>query len=271
MKLRYDPFQVFRAGKSPAALYARQKWLGEAGTLDWKRDFEQTVSRLLAGQAETGSWGNSVLQTIRHLFGLHLTIRDATVPVQSGLDWLMNRISSARFKRPIPHEELDADALLSLPFSKGRTDLLACGATLFLCTIFGRERDPRVLSAYERLLNVRLREEGRWCGWSCSNNILRAFVVHPRYSRIPEMNKVVDALANVQDASGRWRGQIPFYQTVNALAHLDSKDVLPQLILAFRRLIQIQNRDGTWGRKDREWNTFLALHALKGKKKINLG
>jgi hypothetical protein len=271
MKLRYDPFQVFRAGKSPAALYARQKWLGEADTLDWKRDFEQTVSNLLAGQEDAGSWGHSLLQTIQHLFGLHLTIRDATAPVQKGLDWLMDRISSARNNRPIPHEELDAGALSSLPFSKGRTDLLACGATLFLCTIFGREKDPKVLSAYERLLNnVRLREEGRWCGWSCSNNILRAFVVHPRYSRIPEIKKAVDALATVQDASGRWRGQIPFYQTINALAHLDSKDVLPQLTLAFKRLGQIQNRDGTWGRTDREWNTFLTLHALKNKKQLTL-
>ena len=40
MKLRHDPFQVFRVSKTPAGIYARQKWLGEADTPEWQRDFQ---------------------------------------------------------------------------------------------------------------------------------------------------------------------------------------------------------------------------------------
>ncbi len=266
MKLRYDPFQIFKSGKSPAALYARHKWLGEADTIQWKQDYNQVVANLLSGQDDTGSWGHSVIQTIRHLFGLHLTVRDATVPVQNGLNWLMNHMSSTSFKTDC----LDNNALLGLPFTKCRTDLLVCGATLFLCSIFGRENDLDVLSVYARLTCDRLQENGRWGDWSCSNNVLRAFVVHPRYSRIPEMEMVVRALAHVQDASGKWPAPIPFFQTVNALAHLDSEQVMKQLTPAFNHLQQTQNPDGSWGRTDREWNTFLTLHALKNKEKVVL-
>jgi hypothetical protein len=44
MKLRYDPYQVFRCSKTPAGLYARQKWLGEAQSLQWETDFQQLVT-----------------------------------------------------------------------------------------------------------------------------------------------------------------------------------------------------------------------------------
>jgi len=41
MQLRYDPYTIFKNSMSPAGLYARQKWLGEAENLTWKNDFER--------------------------------------------------------------------------------------------------------------------------------------------------------------------------------------------------------------------------------------
>ena len=32
MKLHFDPYQIFRFSRTPPGLYARQKWLEEAGT-----------------------------------------------------------------------------------------------------------------------------------------------------------------------------------------------------------------------------------------------
>jgi hypothetical protein len=52
---------------------------------------------------------------------------------------------------------------------------------------------------------------------------------------------------------------------VNALAHLDSPDVDEQLDKAFRKLITIQNADGSWSDYQPEWNTFLVVHALRNK------
>ena len=43
MNLRYDPYQIFRLSKTPAGLYARQKWLGEVETPQWKSDFQERL------------------------------------------------------------------------------------------------------------------------------------------------------------------------------------------------------------------------------------
>ena len=122
-----------------------------------------------------------------------------------------------------------------------------------------------MLEAYEWLNDEGTKKHGRWCGWSCSNNILRALVVHPRYSRSRATELTVHALALAQDASGRWPRGVPFYQTVNALAHLNSEEADAQVKRAFMLLQQRQNKDGAWGRSQKEWNTFLVLHALRRK------
>jgi hypothetical protein len=56
MKLRCDPHQIFRFSKTPVGLYARQKWLGEADTPQWRIDFKATVSVFLSDQLPDGSW-----------------------------------------------------------------------------------------------------------------------------------------------------------------------------------------------------------------------
>jgi len=144
-------------------------------------------------------------------------------------------------------------------------DSLIMGATLFLASIFGCENDKRILRFYKWLSLEGISKGGRWCGWSCSNNVLRAFVVHPKYSQHEATALAVEALARVQTSSGGWLSQVPFYQTTNALAHLDFHQANSQLERAFKKLYDSQQRDGTWSRSQREWNTFLIVHALRNK------
>lgn len=47
MQLRYYPYGIFHNSKSPAGLYARQKWLGESENPTWKKDFEKEVYALV--------------------------------------------------------------------------------------------------------------------------------------------------------------------------------------------------------------------------------
>jgi hypothetical protein len=75
----------------------------------------------------------------------------------------------------------------------------------------------------------------------------------------------VNNLRRVQKNSGKWPGAVPFYQTVNALAHLDSAEGDAQLELAFKYLYEKQRRDGTWSTSQPEWHSFLIIHALKNK------
>ena len=74
---------------------------------------------------------------------------------------------------------------------------------------------------------------------------------------------MVREYARLQDERGSWPDGFSFFQTFNALAHLDTAASRRQCAKAAAYLRTIQNSDGTWGRVDREWNTFLAVHALK--------
>jgi len=131
---------------------------------------------LWADQLPDGSWRHSPLTTIRHLFGLHLTIRESSAGIRAALNWLFDKITLQGDKiRVVCESDLTADSMRGLPFAAGRRDILIVAAVLFMATIFGRGSDPAVLAFYH------------------------------------------------------------------------------------------QNTDGTWGRSEPEWNTFLAIHALKNK------
>jgi hypothetical protein len=97
------------------------------------------------------------------------------------------------------------------------------------------------------------------------SNALRALIVHPDHAEDPATAALVDHLGEIQDPSGRWPAQIPFFQTVNALAHLRLNSAHRQWVKALAILPNAQNVDGSWGDEDREWNTFLVVHALKNK------
>jgi hypothetical protein len=264
--IRFDPYQVFRSSKTPVGLYARQKWIGEEKDSRWKSDLDASVGRLLAGQSADGSWNQSMVSTIQRLFGLHLTVRNPTEPINKALDWLMAVAFKelARIRKDF-REQITSQDLENLPLTTGYSGYFVSGAALFLASIFGREKDPRVLETYEWLNEEGIKKNGRWCGWSCSNNILRAFVVHPEYSKSRATELAVHALASAQDPSGKWPAGVPFYQTVNALAHLASEAADAQLDRAFKQLRVTQNRDGTWGRSQKEWKTFLVVHAMRRK------
>jgi len=263
--LTYDPFSVFETSVTPAGLYARKKWLGLEDTPAWRADFRATAANLLQGQRSDGSWNQSVVDTIQHLFGLHLTVREPAEEIHRALDWLMDQTWEIVRKRGRFGGSPCAADLRGLPFSPGRFERLVSGATLFLAAIFGCEARPEVLTLYRKLSREGIERKGRWCGWSCSNNVLRAFVVHPVYRQDEATLMAVKTLSRVQRPSGEWPGGVPFFQTVNALAHLTMEEADTQVEAAFQRLRKTQNVDGTWGRSQPEWNTFLVVHAFKNK------
>jgi len=266
MKLSYNPYQIFKLSKTPAGLYARQKWLGEAETKLWEKDFKETVSALMADQSGDGSWNQSFVETATHLFGLHLTVREPTEQIHAAIDWLLGKIKLGEdgiqisFVGGLPQGLFDG-----LPFIASRRDMLLVGATLFMASIFDRHNDPACLAIYRWLSLAGVRGSGLWFDCPSSYNIFRAMVVHPTYARDSATIRCVATIGDLQTDSGKWGNDFPFYQTLNALAHLDSPLVNNQLEKAFKRLIENQNEDGTWSRTEPEWNTFLTIHALRNK------
>lgn len=266
MKLKFDPYAVFRRSRTPAGLYARRKWLREQGDPGYRREYEKTVRHLLAGQSADGSWEQSFVKTIRRLVGLHLTVRDEIEPVRIAIEWLQDRVRTFFQRQKILlAEKPSRSELAGLPFTRSAPVLLLTAGTLFLASVFGLGEDPAILNLYERLRAAGSKGTGKWCGWSSYSNILRAFVVHPRYVRSEAVALAVRNLGKVQKESGTWAEPIPFFQTVNALAHLDSGEADAQLARAFERLHRTQRPDGTWSRSQPEWHTFLVIHALKNK------
>lgn len=265
MRLRYDPYRIFKSSKSPAGLYARQKWLGESSNTVWQEDFKQTVAALYAGQSADGSWEHSALETIRRLFGLHLTVRDPDANIDTALGWLMQQ-----FRLPPAEDKgwpkaLTPKSLVGLPFTGGRQDLCVSAAGLFLSSIFGKSQAPMIVERYQQLVGAISSDQNLQSDIATLCNVLRAMVVHPQFSQHRFTGQVVAALAERQGEDGEWEPPIPFYQTVNALAHLESSLVDAQLEKAFNRLVAVQNTNGSWSADQPEWHTFLVVHAWRNK------
>jgi hypothetical protein len=256
---KYDPLQVFTGSKSPAGLYARQKWRHEENTESWASDFNETVKALRAGQLANGSWKNCEIDTIQRLFGLHLTVRESDDSMGRALDWLL-RLDEVLHGNMA--NEIDETLFHSLPFSNGCREHFVIYAGLFLANCFGQGETREVTRLYDTVAREIEAKDGRLCNIGCTNNALRAFVVHKQYSRSRAIALMVDYLGRRQLLSGRWKGRTPLYMTFNALAHLDSVVARGQCIKAVEDVVKAQNKDGSWGRTQREWNTFLVVHAL---------
>ena len=259
--LRYDPYKTFTESTTSVGLYARQKWLGQEGDKNWQAAFDNTVASFLEGQLREGSWGSSFIHTVQRLFGLHLTVRNPTDYIDRALDWLLGQI-------PDKHEKLTSTDLYGLPFVPGDPYFLYTGMVLFLATTFGRGSAPEIIERYERLVQQILRNESGLDNYGNINNILRAFVVHPEYGQSRATVFMIEGLSKIQDNSGMWTNSVPFYQTVNILAHLNLPLADRQVEKAFPLLYKTQNSDGTWGDNEKEWNTFLIVHAMRNKKII---
>ena len=260
--MRYNPLLIFKASKSPAGLYARRKWLGEDKDSAWQSDFRESVRSLAEGQAADGSWEHSPVQTIRRLFGLHLTVRERTEDIQRALGWLIDRTLTGHISGPYL-EDLPDDAFRELPFISARQPLVQVCATLFLASVFGLENDEAVRAHYLLLTQWLVRHADEEALWPEKSNILRSLIVHPVYARNEASMNLVDELEQNQKSSGIWPAPIPFFLTVNALAHLNAEAAHRQWQKAFPLLSTVQKKDGSWGGEDREWNTFLVVHALK--------
>lgn len=264
--LRYDPLLIFMGSKTPAGLYARQKWLGESETFSWQNDYQETLKALMSGQSDDGSWNQSPFETVRRLFGLHLTLRNRSLEIDKALDWLMKHTlnhNASSLESPIA--PASPDAFAGLPFMPGQTHVSVICMMLFLATVFQRDQEFDILANYHLLSQWVLQNPGVPGRASDKSNALRALVVHKEFAKDSATVNLVNELEQIREPSGFWPDSVPFFQTVNALAHLHLEQAYRQWEKVPAILCHTQNSDGSWGSEDREWNTFLVVHAMKNK------
>jgi len=69
-------------------------------------------------------------------------------------------------------------------------------------------------------------------------------------------------LARRQTKTGAWRG-FPFYHTFHALSRARHEVAEKQLKKAVPSIVRRQNKDGSWGGREHETETFLVLDGLR--------
>ena len=238
-----------------------KKWLGESESPEWKNDFRETVEKIPINGVRDEK---NTVSSVKKLFYLHLTVRELTPEIEEAVLNLVDK-SENIIKRREQTIITDRD-LENLPFTGGETFIVIPPAALFMATIFGLSENNSVKMLFKNLtdFSADITSEGNKIVFS--HNLYRALAVNPLYSSHPVAVGITEMLADTQSERGDWNGKLPFYQTLNAAAHIESEDTGNILRKALPKLINTQNTDGSWGEgENREWNTFLAVHALKNR------
>ena len=264
MKLKYSPYQIFVNRKTPASLYARKKWLGEEEADNWKKDFREAVEIILGKKI----WDEkNTLSVLRKLFDLHLTVREENPEIIDAVEKLLLKSEIIFNKKDI--SIIGEEEIGNLPFAEGESYSIIPAAALFTAAVFNQDKNPLSEKLYTTLIDFS-REAGE--GGSLRifrHNLFRALAVNSRYSDNPETGRILKMLISSQSNKGDFGGRLPFYQAVNAAAHISSNDSDILFKKALPLIVKSQNPDGSWGKGDsRERNTFLTVHALRNKSVI---
>ena len=261
MIIKYDPYSVFKAGSSPASLYARKKWLGETDTIEWKNDYKKTVSEI----KENGIWvEENTITSVKKLFDLHLTVRDTTPEIKAAVIRLLKKSEDILIK--IDKTIITDNETANLPFAGGESCLVIPPAALFLAVIFNLTQNTSFENIFDKMLILSNKTLSENNNIIFIHNFFRVLAVNPEYEALLETDSILDRLLSLQTPSGDWNNIIPFYQAVNAAAHINSEKADIIFRKALKSIISGQNKDGSWGSGElKEWNTFLTVHALKNK------
>lgn len=273
--LHYDPYQIFRKGSSPYAIYARRKWLGEESESS-RMDADQIVSKIIEVQSPNGSWNDSVVETIQNLHLISLLAPKFNGRTKKAVDWLLEKDFESLhctsgdgakydglFFRVNRKDTKQIYQRKDLLFNPGCSGFVKTAAALYFAGIFTKQKDERVIQAFKTLDNVIKKRRGKWCSLACSNNILRAYVAHPLKRASKQTQDAVKVLAKLQTRNGNWQGIPFFYHTFNILAQSKLRIARQQVAKALPHIIQSQNRDGSFGKDNKEFFTFLILDGLK--------
>lgn len=144
-------------------------------------------------------------------------------------------------------------------FGPGCSIFYATTYAVHLFHIFGLDNNKQIQTTVRSYLDFWNPE---WCGVWCTINVLRMLIEHPLSAESKQVNSGLEHFAELQTKTGAWNG-FPFYHTFHALSRARHIVATKQLEKAFPSVIRKQNKDGSWGRKEQETETFLVLDALK--------
>jgi hypothetical protein len=264
-ELKTDPGNYVNGLDSPIGMYLRREILGKEGKADAtlkKGAYDETV----AEQSADGSWDQLFVKTANSLWNLALlgyTVQDPSV--QGGLEWLLSTQKQSYHSYPgffCSSNRKDPSVMRSIlygEFGPGCTIFYQTTYAIHLLHIFGLGQDERVETTVKSYLQF---WTPTWCGVWCTINVLRVLIEHPLSKKSARVENGLKHFAKLQTKTGAWK-RFPFYHTFHALSRADSILAKDQLKKAFPSVIKRQNKDGSWGRGEKETATFLVLDALR--------
>jgi hypothetical protein len=264
-KLKVDSYNYVTNLKSPVGVYLRREVFRketEADTALKERLYRKTV----ADQSTDGSWDQLFVYTANNLWNLSLLGYDAEDRnVKRGLEWLLS-IQRHQYKG-YPgffhsNNRKDPSVMRSTfygEFGPGCTIFYQTSYAVHLFHIFGFDGHTQVKTTVRSYLQF---WRPNWCGVWCAINVLRMLIEHPLSRESEQVENGVKYLADRQTKTGAWKG-FPFYHTFHALSRNRHALAKKQFQKAFPSVVKRQNKDGSWGRKEKETETFLVLDALK--------
>jgi len=264
-KLKANPLNYVVNLESPIGVYLRRdifKRETKTDTTLKKKLYEKTV----ADQSIDGSWNQLFVRSANSLWNLALLGFDAEdASVKRGLEWLLS-IQRHQY-RGYPgffysNNRKDPSAMRSTfygEFGPGCTIFYQTAYAIHLFHTFGFDHNTQVQTTVKSYLQF---WSPNWCGVWCTINVLRMLIEHPLSAESKQVESGLKYFAKRQTRTGAWK-DFPFYHAFHALSRSRHELARKQFKKALSSVIRRQNKDGSWGRKEQETETFLVLDALK--------
>jgi len=268
-----DPAEAVMRSDDVMALAARRTVLhrGRHGDVGLLKSY---LRQLYGGQSRDGSWSGSTLDTLQALFILHVLGEESSSKTESALDWLLTDPMVGQRRRCGDGAEYfglfgtlerkDRPRMRDLRghfLNTGCAAFIKVGGAIAAAAWFDMADDKRIMTALKCLDAVLRVRGGAWCSAACSNNILRAYVEHPKRAYSRHTRRAVKWLEKQQSKGGTWVGT-SFYRTLNTIAQVNIMSSRKQVERAIPRLRRSQNEDGTWGKSHKWLKTYFTLDAL---------
>lgn len=269
-ELKIDPLNYVASLESPIGVYIRREIFKKESKSDSslkKRLYAQTV----ADQSADGSWNQLFVRTANNLWNLALLGYEAEdKSVRKALEWLLSIQKYDYRGYPGFFNSLnrkDPSLMRSTfygEFGPGCSIFYDTTYAVHLFHIFDLDSNKQVQTTVRSYLDF---WNPNWCGAWCTINVLRVLIEHPLSAKSKQVNNGLDHFAKLQTKTGAWKG-FPFYHTLHALSRARNIVAKKQLEKAYPSITTRQNKDGSWGRREHETETFLVLDTLKNAGRI---
>ncbi len=264
-RLKTDSLDYVAMLEAPIGIYLRREIFKKESQADAALA-KKFYDKIAADQSPDGSWSQLFVHTANNLWNLALLGYKADdKSVRRGLEWVLSIQRHQYHGYPgFFHSDNRKDpgtmrATFYGEFGPGCSIFYQTAYAVHLFHIFGFDENKQV----RRTVNSYLQFwRPTWCGAWCTINVLRVLIEHPLSRESKQAEDGVKYLARRQTRTGAWRG-FPFYHTLHALSRSNHELATKQMKKALPSITRRQNKDGSWGKKEPETETFLVLDALK--------